>query len=127
MMFLIIRLIDSHHPLNTVLKLPARRPEHAKHPYEVRTYSCQLRIFFLSNIVSCSALFAVLDNNLEIVITNLQKCLQEYMSESFGSDATAKDYISGLLVFNIIADVFYEYVLFPSYNYRGNIIYSQDI
>ena len=84
-------------------------------------------IFFLSNVVSRSALFAVLDNNLEIIITNLQKCLQEYMSESFGSDVTAKDYISGLIVYNVLADVFYECVLFLSYASRIDITYSQDI
>ena len=79
------------------------------------------------NTVPYSVLFAVLDNNIGIIITNLQKCLQEYMSESFGSDAMAKDYISGLTVFSVLADVFYECVFILSYASRANIIYSQGI
>ena len=45
---------------------------------------------------------------MEKVIETTQKCINEYMSDSFGSDAASKDYISGLTVFGVLANVFYE-------------------
>lgn len=56
-----------------------------------------------------SALYSVLDTNMEIIVANLDRCLNAIIPDN-PAESERCERISGVDLFSVIIDVFYEYV-----------------